>query len=305
VSPDVAARMFVAYLETERRSSPETVRAYRQDLTGLVSYLVAHDLGDDIKQVDIYALRGWLGELARVHAPSSVARKIASLRSFMRWLRRKRILENSPAEQLSSPKVRRPLPTLLSVDSAAQVVESPDASPVGLRDRALLELLYGSGIRVSELGSLSLEDVDLASASARVVGKGDKERSVPLGRKCVEALRQYLDVRTTLRHKKRQTQDPRALFLARSGLRLGVRSVRRVVQKHGVLGAGRGDLHPHALRHMCATHMLDGGADLRAIQELLGHASLSTTQRYTHLSVEQLMKVYDAAHPLARTPERR
>lgn len=305
VTVSAAVGMFVAHLETQRNASQDTVRAYRQDLTSLVAFLAAREDPDEIKQVDLYALRGWLGQLARTHAPSSVARKIAVVRSFMRWLRRRHILDKSPAELLASPRVRRPLPTLLSVDAAAQVVESPDGSALGLRDRALLELLYGSGIRVSELAGLSLVDVELSSATARVIGKGDKERRVPLGSKCVEALRQYLAIRPALVHPTKLTQDPHALLLTARGQRLGVRQVRDVVRANGVLGAGRGDLHPHALRHTCATHMLDGGADLRAIQELLGHASLSTTQRYTHLSVEQLMRVYDAAHPLARTPERR
>jgi integrase/recombinase XerC len=191
------------------------------------------------------------------------------------------------------------------VDAAQEIVESPDDSPLGLRDRAMLELLYGSGLRLRELTGLSLGDVDLAAGSVRVVGKGDKERLAPLGRKSRAALEAYLAVRGTLVHKKRGTQDPRAVFLSRAGKRINPRAVQTVVQRCGVLGAGRGDLHPHALRHSCATHMLDGGADLRAIQELLGHSRLSTTQRYTHVSVEQLLKVYDAAHPLARAPQRR
>ena len=223
----------------------------------------------------------------------------------MRWLRRKGIVDRSPADELATPKVRRPLPTLLSVDSAQEVMEHSDDTRMGRRDRAILELLYGSGLRVSELIGLSLVDVDLAARTVTVVGKGDKERMAPLGSKCVAALEAYLAVRPTLVHPKLQTQDAKAMFLSPKGVRLGRRDINRIVQTHGTLGAGRGDLHPHALRHTCATHMLDGGADLRAIQELLGHAKLSTTQRYTHLSVEQLLRVYDAAHPLARAPEKR
>jgi integrase/recombinase XerC len=304
VPPRDAVARFLAYLETERRASPNTVTAYRYDLESLVEYLTAREIEADIREVDLYALRGWLGELARTHAPSSVARKVAAVRSFMRWLRVRRVLDRSPAEELLTPKVRRPLPTLMSVDAAAQVMESPDDSPVGLRDRAVLELLYGSGVRVSELAGLSLADVDLGARTARVVGKGDKERIVPLGSKCVAALSAYLRVRPQLVHPKRHSQDPHAVFLSPRGARLGRRQVNTLVQLHGTLGAGRADLHPHALRHTCATHMLDGGADLRAIQDLLGHAKLSTTQRYTHVSVEQLLRIYDAAHPLARVRER-
>jgi integrase/recombinase XerC len=300
-----AVARYLLYLETERRSSPNTVAAYRGDLASLEVFLAARDATADVKQVDLYALRGWLGELARTLAPSSVARKVAAVRSFMRWLQRRRLLDRNPADELATPKVRRPLPTLLSVDAAQQVVENPGDTNVGLRDRAVLELLYGSGLRVSELSGLALGDVDLSARTVRVVGKGDKERIAPLGGKCVEALRAYLTVRATLVHPKHGTQDARAFFLSVQGKRLQRRSVFDVVQMHGVLGAGRGDLHPHALRHTCATHMLDGGADLRAIQDMLGHAKLSTTQRYTHLSVEQLLRTYDAAHPLARDPERR
>ena len=286
-------------MAVERRASPNTITAYRGDLDSLLAFLRERDAPDDVRLVDLYMLRGSLGTIARLHAPSSVARKIAAVRSFMRWLWRRRLIASSPAELLATPKVRRPLPTLMSVDVAEQVMENPDDTPRGVEDRAILELLYGSGLRVSELAGLSLGDVDLGSRTVRVVGKGNKERLAPLGRKSVVALQKYLALRPTLVHPTRQTQDPKAFFLTSHGVRLGRRSVHRIVQRHGVLGAGRGDLHPHALRHTCATHMLDGGADLRAIQELLGHATLSTTQRYTHVSVEQLLRVYDAAHPLA------
>jgi integrase/recombinase XerC len=180
-------------------------------------------------------------------------------------------------------------------------VEAPhDDAPRGLRDRAILEVLYGSGLRVSEVCGLDLHAIDLAAATARVLGKGNKERIVPLGSKCVAAIQGWLEVRGRMVHPRKGTQDPLALFLAVTGKRMYVRAVHALVQSYGALGAGRADLHPHALRHTCATHMLDGGADLRAIQEMLGHASLSTTQRYTHVSMEHLMRVYDAAHPMAR-----
>jgi integrase/recombinase XerC len=184
------------------------------------------------------------------------------------------------------------------------VVESPDDTPSGKRNRAILELLYGSGLRVSELAFLDMAHLDAAGASLRVLGKGGKERIVPIGRKCAEALEAYFALRASLAHPKTGKLDPSALFVTGRGTRVRRDDVYRIVRKYGALGAGRADLHPHALRHTCATHLLEGGADLRIIQELLGHASLATTQKYTHVSVEQLMRVYDDAHPLARAPRR-
>jgi integrase/recombinase XerC len=303
VTLDDAIAAFVRYLETERRASPCTVRAYGDDLAGLAAFLREREsaAAGDVRRIDLYLLRSWLGVLARKHAPSSIARKLAALRTWMRWLRRRGAIERCPADELATPKVRRGLPTLLSVDAAKEVVEAPRAdTPAGVRDRAILELLYGSGLRVSELCALDLDAIDRPGGSARVLGKGRKERVVPLGRACVAALTHWLDQRSRMVHPRTGAQDPRAVFLTTRGARLYPRAVQELVHKYGANGAGRADLHPHALRHTCATHMLDGGADLRAIQELLGHASLSTTQRYAHVSMEHLLRVYDAAHPLAR-----
>jgi integrase/recombinase XerC len=302
VDVEEALAGFVRYLETERRASVHTQSAYSRDIGDLVAFVRERGLSTDASAIDVAVLRGWLGKLARTHAASSIARKVAATRTWMRWMRRKGVITSNPAEQLASPKVRRPLPTFLSVDAAAQVMEAPnDETPTGVRDRAMFELLYGSGLRVSELAALDLADVSLDDASARVLGKGKKERLVPLGKKSVEAIARYLaEARATLVHPKTRAQDPRALFLSTRGRRIRVRAVQELAHKYGALGAGRADLHPHALRHTCATHLLDGGADLRAIQEILGHSSLSTTQRYTHVSMEHLMRVYDQAHPLAR-----
>jgi len=302
MTPREAVARFLVYLEAERNASPHTRAAYGGDLESLAVFLDERESRgkDDVRAIDVYALRGWLGGLARTHAASSVARKVAAARTWMGWLQRIGSLDANPADELATPKVRRPLPTFLGVDAAKDVVEAPTGDDaMSVRDRAVLELLYGSGIRVGELAALNLGDVDLAACEARVLGKGRKERMVPIGGKCAEALRAWLAVRPSVVHSKKKTQDPRALFLSTQGARLGVRAVQRLVHKWGALGAGRADLHPHALRHTCATHMLGGGADLRAIQEMLGHASLSTTQRYTHVSIEHLMKVYDHAHPLA------
>ena len=296
---------FLDYLQSERRASPHTVSAYRRDLLQLERFL-AETRGDDVglDAVDVYLLRQWLGALSRVVVPSSVGRKISAVKAFFRFLHRRGIVKHDPAAHLASPRVRKPLPTFLGVDAAREVVETPSADdPASLRDRAMLEILYGSGLRVSELVRLDRGHVDLDAGMAHVLGKGKKERVVPLGRPTIRALREYLRVRTSL-PARGASVDASALFLTRRGSRIGVRQVQALVHRYGALGAGRADLHPHALRHTCATHMLEGGADLRAIQEMLGHASLATTQRYTHVSLEQLMKVYDGAHPLARKNSR-
>jgi integrase/recombinase XerC len=314
MSPDEAVARFLVHLEAERHASPHTRAAYGRDLGTLLAFLKERGArgATDVAAIDVYALRGWLGGLARRLAPSSVARHVAAARTWMGWLRKVGVLASSPADELASPKVRRPLPAFLNVDAAAQVVESPEPADDSDRararaacDRAVLETLYGSGLRVSELCGLDLIDVDLRERQARVTGKGRKERVVPLGARCVEALEAWLAVRPSVVHTRTGRQDDRAVFLSPRGARLNVRAVQRLVRKWGTLGAGRADLHPHALRHTCATHMLGGGADLRAIQEMLGHASLSTTQRYTHVSIEHLMKVYDDAHPLARRAGKR
>jgi integrase/recombinase XerC len=297
-----ALEAFLSYLETERRACRNTVLAYRSDLLGLVNFLEAKELCENPystpEAIDVYVLRSWLAVLARTHAASSIARKVAAARSWLKWMRKRGLVHKGAGEQIVSPRVRRPLPTFISVDAAKEVVEAPDESPMGKRDRAILELLYGSGLRVSELVALDRDDVDMAQATVRVRGKGNKERMVPLGRKCTDALRAHASERGTL------AVDPGALFLSPKGRRVTRQSVHRLVRRYGALGAGRVDLFPHALRHTCATHMLEGGADLRSIQEFMGHASLSTTQKYTHVTLEQIMRVYDDAHPLARGAKR-
>jgi integrase/recombinase XerC len=284
------------------------VAAYRRDIESLVSFVRSSAAADDVRDIELYALRKWLGHLARSCSASSVARKIAAVRTWMRFLRRRGVLATNPAEELATPKVRRPLPTFLSPHAAAEVVEAPDESrAVGVRDRAILELLYGSGIRVGELCRANTDDVDLGGGTMRVLGKGSKERIVPLGRPSVVALRAWLERRSAMAQGASLAAgapERVPLFVSVRGKRIGARAVQKLVHAYGALGAGRADVHPHALRHTCATHLLDGGADLRAIQEILGHSSLSTTQRYTHVSMDHVMKVYDAAHPLARLPRK-
>jgi integrase/recombinase XerC len=298
-------REFMTHLAAEKRASANTVEAYGRDLLSLRLFMKERGAA----KLDVYVLRAWLGDLARRNKASSVARKIASVRAFCRWMKRHGHAKTNPAAELASPKVRRELPTFLSADDAAAVVEAPRADLTGakrahdavaLRDRALLELLYGAGLRVSEASGLDLGQVSLSDRSVRVLGKGRKERVVPIGGKAIAALRAWLAVRAELAHPRTRFLDPHAVFVSTRGRRLGPRAAQLLVRRWGLAGAGRSDLHPHALRHTCATHLLDGGADLRAIQEMLGHSSLSTTQRYTHVSVAHLLAVYDAAHPLAK-----
>jgi integrase/recombinase XerC len=295
---------FIQHLDEERQASPHTVAAYRRDLTQLVKFIRDKRPGlEHASEIDVFLLRGFLGQLARTHAPPSIGRKVAAIRAFLHYLEVRGEITANAAATLELPKVRRPLPTFVNVDAASEIVEAPDESSAeGQRDRALLEVLYGSGVRVSELVGLNLGDLefDAEGGRARVIGKGRKERIVPFGSEAKSALSKWMVRRDELRHPKTKQIDPQALFVSRLGKRIGVRQVQHLVRRYGALGAGRADLHPHALRHTFATHLLDGGADLRAIQRMLGHASLSTTQRYTHVSTEHLMKVYDAAHPLAR-----
>jgi integrase/recombinase XerC len=301
---------FIEHLRDEVRASRHTVDAYRRDLLQLHAFL-AKKLERSLTVADVnkLTLRAWLGDLARQRSAPTLARKLAAVRGYFAFLERRGRVRNNPALLLATPKLRRKLPAFLGVDAAQNVMGAPLAQPgVGpaeqRRDALLLELLYGCGIRVSELAGLDVGHVSIENADVRVLGKGGKERIVPLGSKARQALLSYLAERSSLRHPKTGAQDPEALLLGQRGTRLGVRQIQKLVQRYGALGAGRADLHPHALRHSCATHMLEGGADLRAIQELLGHTSLSTTQRYTHLSLDQLLKVYDKSHPLARVARR-
>lgn len=305
-----AIQLYVTHLRDERRASPHTVDAYARDLEQLRTHLEGQ-LGRSaaLRDIDKVRLRAWLGAVAAGRSPGSVARKLSSVRTFYAFLLRRGAVATSPAALLSRPKLRRKMPLVVGVDAAQQIMEASlerrDAEErERLRDAALLELLYGAGVRVSELTGLCIADVDLDEASVRVLGKGRKERIVPLGSKAGLAVAAYLAVRMEFRNPRTHEQDPKALFLGRLGRRLGVRQVQNIVHRCGALGAGRPDLHPHALRHTCATHMLEGGADLRAIQEMLGHASLSTTQIYTHLSLDRILEVYDRAHPLAKRPRK-
>lgn len=295
--------VFERYLASERRVSPLTVSTYMRDLRALEAHLTKTAGLLDASVLTVRDLRAFLAAATVGQASATVLRKVAALRAFYRFLVRRGLSAVDPASELQPPKRKSRLPRFLHVEQAAETVQMPTDVGVRaqhLRDRAMLELLYGSGLRVSELAGFDLDRLDLAQGSARLLGKGHKERIVPLGTQSREALAAYLLVRSHFRHPKHLSQDARAVFLGANGTRLGVRQVQLLVKRYGVLATGSSDVHPHALRHSCATHLLDAGADLRSIQELLGHTSLSTTQRYTHVSVDHVQAVYERAHPLAR-----
>lgn len=286
---------FLRHLSLERRLSPRTVEAYRDDLAGLAAFLGRG--GADLRTAIHGQLRRWLAHLAtRGYARSSIARKAAAARSFYRYAVRRGHVAASPASVLASPKVPLRLPSVLKVGEAAGLVSAPD--PIdewALRDRAVLELLYASGLRVSELCGLQVADADLDVGRVRVVGKGDKEREVPVGDIARDAVRAYLtDSRPIV-----APEGETALFFNRRGKRLSPRDVRSIVEKYRRrIPAGR-RVTPHTLRHSFATHLMEGGADIRAVQEMLGHASLSTTQRYTHVSRAALFGAHRRSHPRA------
>jgi integrase/recombinase XerC len=289
------------YLEAERNVSPYTVRNYTTDLLDFFSFLKAKGV-DSLNEVDRHILRDYLSHLMEQGiVKASIARKLSAIRSFYRYLLREEIIATSPVADTSSPKLDKRLPSFLSIDEVNRLLEAPDLStPQGQRDRALLELLYASGLRVSELANLSLEQVNLETQEIRVRGKGSKERVVLMGEPAAKALMVYLTQGRTELAGKRTSN---ALFLNRYGQRLAERRVQRILEKYTNIAGIDKRVHPHMLRHTFATHLLDGGADLRVVQELLGHASLSSTQIYTHVSKSRARQAYLAAHPLAQKKE--
>ncbi|SDY54193.1 integrase/recombinase XerC [Micromonospora pattaloongensis] len=288
---------FARHLSAVENRSVHTVRAYIGDVVALLDH--AGQLGcGTLDELDITVLRSWLAKLRTLGAArASLARRAASVRTFSAWAHRAGLLRTDVGAQLASPKAHRELPTVLRSDQAAELVTAPgdEASPVLLRDRAVLELLYATGIRVSELCGLDVADVDRARRVVRVIGKGDKERSVPYGLPAEQAIDDWLRLgRATLAG----PDSGDALLLGARGARLQPAVARRIVSGYA-RAAGLPHISPHGLRHSAATHLLEGGADLRAVQELLGHASLATTQLYTHVSVERLRSAYRQAHPRA------
>ena len=292
---------FLESMAGVKGQSPRTVRAYQTDLLDLLRFCSSRvgkapealAAGD----VDGRLLRGWAAEMhGRGLAPTTIGRRLSAMRSLFRWAERQGRIVASPAGDVRNPKKPDRLPDRLDVDEISSILEAPPADTLaGLRDRALLELLYGAGLRVSELVAVDLDDLDLRSRTVRVLGKGNKERVVPFGSKAAQALDRYIKASAA----PRQREGSPAVFLNLRGTRLTDRSVRRVLNAAVERAATFRGVHPHSLRHSFATHLLESGMDLRAIQELLGHARLSTTQRYTRVSLQHVLDVYDKSHPRA------
>lgn len=290
---------FRVHLEDEKGASPHTVRNYLIDLVDYERYLVER-MKLSLLSGTHAAIRGYLGTLSTDHAAASRARRLASIKSFYKYLVRQKLLPGSPAKLVKSPKLPKTLPKVLPVEEVFALLDVHDLETVlGLRDKAILDLLYGGGLRISELCGLDLLDVDRKGRIVRVMGKGSKERLVPVNAQAIRSLEAYLGRRGELLATPRAGQAPDAMFLNFRGGRLTPRSIARHLDAHVLKCALARKVSPHSLRHSFATHLLGGGADIRSIQELLGHASLSTTQRYTHVTWEQLQEVYDAAHPRA------
>ncbi len=301
---------YFAYLQAGRNASPNTVRTYRNALLGNIvrgkekgffQFLLTKKIAA-LGDVDKQTLRDYMYWLMQMGvAKSSIANKISAIRSFYRYMQREEIITENPLERIASPKLDRRLPKFLTTDEITRLLNAPDKSkPVGKRDSAILEMLYASGLRVSEITSLNLSQIDIHNHEVRVIGKGQKERIVLIGKPAAEALTLYLNHG---RHKLCGNKQTDAVFITSPGRRIIDRRVQKMVNHYAKNAGIKKRVHPHILRHTFATHMLDGGADLRVVQELLGHSSLETTQIYTHVSKSQAKKVYLAAHPLAKQGE--
>jgi integrase/recombinase XerC len=294
--PSEVFNKYIAFLEAEKNASRYTVRNYTRDLLEFFAFVTENKI-ESLKDVNKLTLRAYLAQLMeQKYAKSSIARKLSAIRSFYRYLMREELVKASPAATTVSPKLDRRLPIFLTVDEAKRLVESPDLSqPHGQRDRAILELLYASGMRVSELVNLNLEHLNLAANEIRVWGKGNKERLVLIGAPAAHALTNYIDnARPLLLSGKKNN----ALFVNRYGERILVRRIQKIISKYSL--SVNKKIHPHILRHTFATHLLDGGADLKVVQELLGHADLSSTQIYTHVTQSHARRIYLSAHPMAQ-----
>ena len=308
-------KSFLAYLKLNRHVSPHTVRAYDSDVTQYLAF-VASQTGKKMSELapadlDMNSVRSHVAELNRAgKARSSVARKLSGLRTFIKYLRREDVIDHDPAAMAVAPKRDQTIPTHLSEPEITRLIETPDTGdPLGRRDRAILELFYASGLRLSELVAIDLENLDLGNRMVRVMGKGGKERILPFNQSSAAALKSWMKDRAAIARsrepkagsRKRKVDDP--LFVNYRGTRLTGRSVDRLLRRYVAQCSTRMGISPHALRHSFATHLLQRGADLRAIQELLGHSRLSTTQRYTHVNAAQLIDVYRKSHPRAAKSE--
>jgi len=285
---------FLSSLKHEKNASPHTIASYKRDLLQLAGYLEERKV--TLRQVDNVILRGFLARLQeKQNKKSTVARKLAAIRSFFQFCIKKKWLEDNPAKVVATPKQEKHVPSFLSEDEMAQFLDLPQTTqPLDLRDKAALELLYATGMRVSELTGLNLDDLNFSERLIRIRGKGKKERLIPFGKKAEDSLAFYIRSRPQIN---KGDIEAKALFLNYRGERLSSRSIERVVDKYIRLTALRRKISPHSLRHSFASHLLSRGADLRVIQELLGHESLATTQKYTHINLKQLMDVYKKSHP--------
>ena len=296
---------FERFLLVEKNVSEHTCRGYLNDLKEFNLFLsgLRDDKMSNVGKVGSLEIRSYLASLVKRNRKSTQARKLSSLKTFFKFLLREKELRSDPAQDLSAPKLEKYLPKHMTVDEAFAFLDSiPEETLLEARDKTMIEVVYSSGIRVSELVSLSLGNIDIKSGLIRVFGKGSKERIVPIGEKAAKSLEQYLDRSSPVRNRlyRGRTDNNIPVFLNNRGGRITTRSVARIVDKY-VLKCGLSHrISPHAIRHSFATHMLNAGADLRAIQELLGHVSLSTTQKYTHLNIDKLMQVYDKSHPRSR-----
>ncbi|MGC1273388.1 MAG: tyrosine recombinase XerC [Planctomycetaceae bacterium] len=292
---------FVRHLKVERNASPLTLKSYSEDLESLLAYFTeVHGGVPEVAGVSIGQLREYVSYLHDCgYAKTTIARRLACLRSFFRYCRRENLIDANPAQALRTPRTGRKLPHFLSTEQVTTLLEVPPATtPAGRRDRAILEVFYSAGLRVAELVGLNLADWDGEASVLRVMGKGRKERIAPIGRYADAALREWVAVRKPAENVPADHRD--ALFLNRFGKRLTTRSVARMLEKHLKSAGMDRKTSPHTLRHTFATHLLDGGADLRSVQELLGHKSLTTTQIYTHVSTRRMRETYEQAHPHAR-----
>jgi len=293
-----ALKEYLLFLETERNLSMNTREGYRKDIRQFAGFLEAEGNGIGINTATQYDIRRFVVSLYGSHAPASVARKVSSLKGFFRFLKKRKWLSTDPSQGVFAPKIPKKLPNFLSVDEVFHLLkEDHQEDPLTLRNRAILELTYSSGLRVSEVASLNIQDIDDSLRLIRVLGKGGRERIVPVGGKALSAIHTYFPGREALIRNRKDGVVPQALFLNRFGGRLTPRSIERMIKIFARKQGLARKVNPHALRHSFATHLLGAGADLRSIQEMLGHASLSTTQKYTHVSLERLMQVYDKSHP--------
>ncbi len=296
---------FIEYLRHQKRYSLHTIRNYQIDLRQFSEFVALREARSEgensdagIGMIDSQVIRTYLGSLYGRFRRSTIARKLSAVRSFFLFLERKGLTKWNPAADIATPKLEKYMPTYLLVDEVFRLLERPEREkPLGLRDLAILEVLYSCGFRVSELEALTISSIDFDERLVRVIGKGDKERIVPIGRQALQAVRNYLEATQYLRRSNVYISRDEPLFINFRGGALSGRSIGRIIKKYAIESGLTADVSPHSMRHTFATHLLDGGADLRAVQELLGHESLSTTQKYTHVSLDRLMEVYDKAHP--------